>query len=95
MDETPVWLEMPGNSTLDYVGKKDITVNTTGHHKKPITIILGGLADGTKLKPLVLLPGVRPPKPHDVPLGIATDMCGAGKGSWSNEEITKYWLAKI
>ena len=24
MDETPVWLEMPGNSALDYVGKKTI-----------------------------------------------------------------------
>ena len=22
-------------------------------------------------------------------------MCGAGKGSWCNADITKYWLAKI
>ena len=62
MDETPVWMEMPGNATLDFSGEKDITVSTTGHHKERLTIILGGLADGTKLRPLVLLPGVRPPQ---------------------------------
>ena len=90
MDETPVWLEMQVNSTLDYVGKMDITVNTTRHHKERMTLILGGFADCTRLKPLVLLSGVRHPKPHDVPLGIATYVCDAGKGSWSNEEITKY-----
>ena len=90
-----MWLEMPGNYILDFVGKKDITANATGHHKERINVILSGLADGTKLKPLVQLPGVRPPKPNDIPYGIVTYMCGAGKGSWSNAEITKYWLAKI
>ena len=95
MDETPVWMEMPGNATLDFSGVKDITVSTTGHHKERLTIILGGLADGTKLRPLVLLPGVRPPKPQDIPFGISVYMCGAKKGSWSNADIMKYWLAKI
>ena len=95
MDETPVWMEMPGNATLDFSGEKDITVSTTGHHKERLTIILGDLADGTKLRPLVLLPGVRPPKPQDIPFGISVYMCGAKKGSWSNADITKYWLTKI
>lgn len=95
MDETPVWLEMPGQSTLEQRGEKDISVSSTGHHKERVTVIVGALADGTKLTPLVLLPGVRPPKPHEVPTGIAIYMCGAGKGSWSTAEITQVWLAKI
>ena len=62
MDETPIWMEMPGRATLHFSGEKDITASTTGHHKERLTVILGGLADGTKLRPLVLLPGVRPPQ---------------------------------
>ena len=77
VDETPVWLEMPGNFTLDFLGGKDITDTTTGHHRGRLTVILSGLADGTKLTPLVLLPGVRPPKPHEILVGIAVYMCGA------------------
>lgn len=95
MDETPVWLEMPGSYTLDYTGEKEIRASTTGHHKERVTVLLSGLADGTKLSPLVLLPGVRPPKDHDIPAGIVVYMCGSGKGSWSNAEVTMYWLAKI
>ena len=48
--------------------------------------ILSALADGTKLTPLVLLPEVRPPKPHEIPAGIAVYLCGAKKGSWSNAD---------
>ena len=95
MDETPIWMEMPGKSTLHFQGEKDITASSTGHHKDRLTVILGALADGTKLAPLVLLPGVRPLKPHDIPVGICVYMCGSGKGSWSNAEITMYWLAKM
>ena len=51
INETPVWLEMPGNYTLDNTGKKEITASTTSHHKERVTVILAGLADGTELKP--------------------------------------------
>ena len=94
MDETPVWLEMPGKSTLNEAGKKEISVSSTGHEKKRYTVLLAALADGTKLTPLVLLPGVRPPPTASVPAGIAIYMCGTGK-SWANEDVINYWLAKI
>ena len=94
MDETPTWLEMPGTSTMDFKGSKSVTVGSTGHHKKRFTTILGALADGTKLPPLVLLPGVRPPAQGTVPPGILIHMCGTGK-SWSNAPITKIWLTRV
>ena len=59
MDETPVWLEMPGNWTLDYVGSPPVSVSSVGQHNT--------IGDGTTLLPIVLLPGVRPPKMEDVP----------------------------
>jgi len=62
MDETPVWFEMPGKSTLSKAGEKEVRVSSTGHDKEKLTVTLGAYADGTKLAPLVHLPGVRPPK---------------------------------
>ncbi len=58
------------------------------------TVSLGALADGTKLPVMVLLPGVRPPKAHDIPPGVIIHMCGPNR-SWSNEEIHKIWIARI
>ena len=94
MDETPVWLEMPGASTLEQTGEKTIAVASTGHHKKRITVMLAAMADGTKLTPMVLLPGKRPLPKADIPAGVITYMCGTGK-SWANEEIVMYWLSRI
>ena len=31
MDETPVWCDMVAETTIDAVGKKSITLKTTGH----------------------------------------------------------------
>ena len=75
--------------------ERDITAITIGHHKERLTLILNALADGTKFIPLVLLPGVSPPQPYEIPAGIVVYMCGAKRESWSNAEITMYWLAKI
>jgi hypothetical protein len=59
MDETPVWFEMPGKSTLAERGEKEVRVATTGHEKERLTVTLAAYADGTKLPPLVHLPGVQ------------------------------------
>lgn len=94
MDETPVWLEMPGTTTLEKVGADTVSVASAGKHKMRYTAKLAAFADGTKLPVLVLLPGVRPPKKDIVPHGIIIHMCGTGR-SWSNAEITKVWLNRI
>jgi len=95
MDETPVWLEMPGKSTLNARGAKEVSVSSTGHEKQRITVTLGAYADGTKLAPLVHFPGLRPLPRNDVPSGIITYMCGAGKKSWADETSIKFWLSKL
>ena len=77
----PVWLEMPGKSTLNVKGVHEVAMLSTGHEKQRITVTLGAYADGTKLSPLVHLPGLRPLPKNDVPSGIIVYMCGAGKKS--------------
>jgi hypothetical protein len=54
--------------------------------KERLTVTLAAYADGTKLPPLVHLPGVRPLPKNEVPNGVVVFMCGSGKKSWANEE---------
>jgi hypothetical protein len=66
-----------------------------GHEKERLTVTLAVYADGTKLPPLVHLPGVRPLPKNEVPNGVVVFMCGSGKKSWANEESINFWLKRI
>ena len=57
MDETAVWLDMPGETTVDLVGVKSVPIRTTGHEKNRITVCLAAKASGRKLQPLVVFKG--------------------------------------
>ena len=59
MDETPLWLDMPGETTITHSGDKSVPVRTTGHDKARFTVVLSAMADGRKLKPYVVFKGVR------------------------------------
>ena len=56
-------------------------MRTTGHDKDKVTVMLAALGDGTKLPPLVIFKGARPPK--EVPSGRVVAM---SKNSWNNEK---------
>ena len=53
-DEMPVWFDMPSARTVATRGEKTVTISTTGHEKSCFTVVLSCLADGTKLKPMVI-----------------------------------------
>ena len=54
MDETPVWFDMPAARTVESRGVKTVLLKTTGNEKTRFTVVLSCLADGTKLKPMVI-----------------------------------------
>ena len=54
VDETSVWNEMMSSTTIDKQGAKSVCLKTTGHEKCMVSVYLAPLADGTKLKPLVV-----------------------------------------
>ena len=56
-DETPVWADMVSNATVDVVGKKTVSMKTTGHEKYHVTVGLVAKGDGTKLKPFIIFKG--------------------------------------
>ena len=51
MDEIPLWLDMPGATTITHSGERSVPVRTTGHEKNRFTVCLSAMADGRKLKP--------------------------------------------
>ena len=100
MDETPCNLEMGFNTTIDFIGKKNIEVETFGREQYRITIILSIAGDGTKLPPLVILKG-QPGKTIENHLKnleyvIKQNIfiCCQEKG-WCTNDIFTEWIKKI
>ncbi|KFD60488.1 hypothetical protein M514_27324 [Trichuris suis] len=69
IDETPVFLDMVRNRTVERKGKKWILVRSTGHGKTHFTVVLSCLANRMKLKPMVIFKRRRRPK-EDFPSGV-------------------------
>ena len=91
MDETPMYFDMPGNTSVDFVGNKTIIIKTTGHEKKHLTVVLACLADETKLKPMVIFKRTTMPK-DKFPSGVLVKVQEKG---WMNEGSTHTWLDEI
>ncbi|MGH0134381.1 UNVERIFIED_CONTAM: hypothetical protein FKN15_059083 [Acipenser sinensis] len=59
MDETAIWADMPGQSTVEFCGVKQVPILTTGHEKMSVTVCLAAMADGRKLPLFVVFKGKR------------------------------------
>ena len=91
MDETPVWFDMPSARTVNARGERTVLVNTTGHEKSHFTVVLPCLADGTKLKPMVIFKRKTIPK-EKFPAGVVVHCHPKG---WMDEEGLKIWVQKV
>ena len=54
MDETPVYLNMPPNYTIEKIGSRQVSIKTLGQEKTRVSLVLAILADGNKLPPLLI-----------------------------------------
>ena len=57
MDETPCALDIGFDTTIDFIGKKNIDIQTSGREHYKISIILSITGSGIKLPPLVIVKG--------------------------------------
>jgi hypothetical protein len=73
MDETPIWLDMLAQTTVDHVGTRSIPIKTTGHEKARVTVVLAAKANGQKIKPLIVFKGVRMERGIDQVPGESSD----------------------
>ena len=89
MDETPVWFDMPSARTVNEKGAKTVLVNTTGHEKSRFTVVLACMADGTKLKPMVIFKRKTLPK-ENFPPGVLVHCHPKG---WMDEAVGRESMA--
>ena len=67
MDETPMYFDMSGSTTVEKKGAKTVSIRTTGAEKRHLTVVLAATADGQMLPPMVIFKGKRMLKNIDVP----------------------------
>lgn len=92
MDETPMCFDLPGNRTIDSKGKRTVQIRTTGHEKTHFTVVLSCMADGFKLKPMVIFKRKTIPKGVKFPPGVVIHCHPKG---WMDEKGIILWLNKV
>lgn len=92
-DETPVWFEGVGATTVNRAGAKDVALLSTGHEKMRCTVMLSAKADGRKLKPYVVLKRKRPLT--ELEKQFPEIVLGYSGNGWMNESLTADYLRRI
>lgn len=96
MDETAVWFDMVGESTVNTKGAKSIPLKGTGHEKLRFTVVLTANGAGAKLKPYVVFSGgVRKIKELQEKKQLSGNLVATSKNGWMNEELTKDYLQRV
>jgi len=54
MDETPIYLDAPGNRTIDKIGAKTVEIATTKHDNDRVTLVLCVSCAGMKIDALII-----------------------------------------
>jgi len=91
MDETSVTFDLPYSTTLDHCGTLTVNIQTTGHEKSNFTVILGCMADGTKL-PAVCIFKLKNISRESFPEGIFIRVNDKG---WCNEQEMLWWIENV
>uniref|UniRef100_H3A0T2 HTH CENPB-type domain-containing protein n=1 Tax=Latimeria chalumnae TaxID=7897 RepID=H3A0T2_LATCH len=91
MDETPMNFDMPSNRTVDSKGSKTVLVKTTGHEKTRFMVVLACMANGTKLKPMVIFKRKTMLK-IKFPAGVFVHVHEKG---WMDEDGVKLWIDNV
>ena len=83
--------DMPPSRTVNPAGEKTVLINTTGIEKNHFTVVLACLADGTKLKPMIIFKRKTMPR-EDIPSEILVHFHDKG---WMYENGMKLWIQKV
>ena len=90
MDETPVWIDVVTQKTVDTTGAKTVTFKTK-KEKSRVSLCLAAKADSTKLRPIIVFKGAK---------SEVAVLCQEYKGqayiassasAWMKTELTNEW----
>ena len=91
MDETPMFFDLPSNTTIDHKGTKTVTIRTTGHERSSFTVVLACMADGSKLPAVCIFKLKNLPKekfPHGIHIRV-------NEKGWMNEHEMLWWIETV
>lgn len=92
-DQTPVYFEMPYDTTVHKKGEKQVTIRTGGNEKQRCTVMLSITADGRKLPPYVVFKRKTLPKiPGNGTHGVIVQVQEAG---WMNTTLIEDWIKRV
>jgi hypothetical protein len=88
--QTPVYFEMPLNTTVHKKGDKNITVRTGGNEKQWCTVMLCITADGRKLPPYIVLKRKILPK-----VNVKGVFIQAQESGWMDQAMVLDWINHV
>ena len=93
-DETAVWFDSVGNTTIEKTGSKEVEMFTTGHDKQNITVRLCVSSAGEKKLPYIVFRG-KGNTAEDKQLKARRDIeVNYSDNGWFNTDLTLHWLRK-
>jgi hypothetical protein len=94
-NETPVFVDMPANTSVIRTGDKSVPIQSTGNEKLRISVMLAVLADGGNLPPFIILKRKTLPK-EEFPPGIFVRCQQKGwmTSKLLNDLIRRVWKKK-
>ena len=90
-DQTSLTFDLPSEKTVTIKGARSVIMRSTGNEKNRFTVMLGCMADGTKLPPYVVFKRKTMPK-DKFPTGMIVRVQEQG---WFNDSIMDDWLKTV
>ena len=92
MNEAPIWADMPSETTVEIQRSKIVPRKSTGHEKQRITVCLAVKADGSKMKPFIVIPGK---KIKSEVTAVKGAIVKCSPNGWMNDELTNVWVEEV
>ncbi|CAI7908990.1 unnamed protein product [Closterium sp. NIES-54] len=92
-DQTPLFLEMPTEHTLEMKGARTVHVRSAGYEKERVTVMLAVTASGLKLPPYVVFKRKTIPK-VPIPADKRLVVRAQDKG-WMDESLVQDWITQV
>ncbi|CAI7878390.1 unnamed protein product [Closterium sp. NIES-54] len=94
-DQTPLFLEMPAERTLEMKGARTVHVRSAGYEKERVTVMLAVTASRLKLPPYVVFKRKTIPK-VPIPAGKrSTVVVRAQDKGWMDESLVQDWITQV
>src|SRR6266496_2452486 len=91
MDETPMWFDLPNNTTINQKGAKTVNICTTGHECTSFTVVLRCIADGIKLPAVCIFKLKNIPKK----IFLRSIYIRVNEKGWVNEQKMLWWIETV